>query len=402
MAEGLTRKAIAYRASVLTLLSVFLVMLGHLETLTVHMTAYERSASYRHGQLLDHGRGIERGPGSVFNASGTPHFISLFKSVTTTHSKKVVVLCAASRSLCGGIADRAMGIPFAVILALSGKRQLILDDSLLTNGPAPTNLTRQNHYVFIDGACQDLDLIQRFLDENSPTIYVTSNCITAMPALAPDVKDKIQHILEDVQRECKVLYLCGAAALHHTETFRENLDAARSVADSLWSWLPPNNYTALHIRAGGSLLDIGGPVKAVSWDDGYASKIPQWWIDSFRKSSYQGCKKNVALLSDSARVLSEIRYATQDRLMISHCCVQALHRDRFADKSFSLQEVVDLFIMARSRWIVGGMGGFSTLGKYWLGGEGPELMIGKKQLEVKNALNLILSDAQCEDINVIN
>lgn len=372
-------------------------IMGHHETLEIHLTAYKRSASYYQGQSL----GSERGTGCVFNASGTPRFMSLYESVTTSHSKQMVMMCAASHSLCGGIADRAMGIPFAVILALLGKRQLILDDSLLMNGPAPSNLTRENHYVFIDGACQNLDLIQRFWNDDSSTIYVTSNCVTSMPVLTPNVNDTIQDTLEDVQRECKVLYLCGAAALHHTEIFREMLDAARSIADTLWPWLPPNNYTALHIRAGGSLVDVGGLVKAVAWDDGYASEIPQWWIDGFRKSSYQGCKNNVALLSDSARVLSELRHAAQDRLMIPHCCVQALHRDRFAGKSFSLQEIVDLFVMARSRRIVGGMGGFSTLGKYWLGGEGPELVLGRSLLEVEHAMHLILFDAQCTDIDVI-
>jgi hypothetical protein len=231
------------------------------------------------------------------------------------------------------------------------------------NGPAPSSFTADQLYYFVDDYCRDVGLMNRFWNDVSPTIYVTSNCPSSLPSQAARYDGAMTEVLQAIQLECQVPYLCGAAALHHTEIFRENLDAASRIADTLSMWLPVNDYTALHIRAGASLIDVGGPSKAVSWNDGYASNIPQRWIDGFRKSSYQQCQKNLALLSDSARVLSEIRHAAQDRLIVAHCCTQALHRDRFTNKSFFFQEVVDLFILARSRRIVAGMGGFSTLGK---------------------------------------
>jgi hypothetical protein len=213
--------------------------------------------------------------------------------------------------------------------------------------------------------------------------------------------DTDKSSLDAIRRECNIPHLCGAAALHHTEVFRSNLAVARSIAESLSTWLPATNYTALHIRAGGSLVDIGGPVNAVPWHDGHDSDIPQWWIDGFRKSLYQTCHKNLAVVSDSARVLSELQYAVQDRLVIAHCCAQALHRDRYMNKAFFFQEVVDLFILARSRQIVGGMGGFSRLGKYWLGGKGPELVIVKSAQDMNTAMHNILTDAQCSEIEVV-
>jgi len=62
------------------------------------------------------------------------------------------------------------------------------------------------------------------------------------------------------------------------------------------------------------------------------------------------------VVSDSARVISELRFVTGDRLMITNCCDQALHRDRTQRKEFFFQEVTDLFLMARSRLIISGIG----------------------------------------------
>ena len=273
------------------------------------------------------------------------------------------------------------------------------------NGPAAANLTDENHYFFIDGGCHDTDMAQRILSDKAPTIYISCNCMSPIPPLPAtaiaSTSDAVRNTIDAIDRECQVCSRCGAGTLHGTEAFQAHIYVARRVAESLSTWLPVANYTTLHVRAGGSLVSIGGLVKAAPWEDGHVSDIPQWWIDGFRKSSYQDCKKSVALVSDSARVLSEIQYAAQDQLMVSHCCVQALHRDRFRKRSFPLQEVVDLFIMARSRRIVGGMGGFSTLGKYWLGGDGPELVVKKSKKDVRSAMCDILSDAQCTNVEVV-
>lgn len=44
---------------------------------------------------------------------------------------------------------------------------------------------------------------------------------------------------------------------------------------------------------------------------------------------------------------------------------------------------------------------FSRLGKYWLGGDGPELAIIKSKEDVRSAMHDILSDAQCTNIEVV-
>ena len=196
-------------------------------------------------------------------------------------------------------------------------------------------------------------------------------------------------------------FLKGAAALHQTEVFRQNLAVARRIVEGLSTWLPTSNYTALHVRAGGSLVDIGGPVNAVSWHDGHKSDIPQWWIDGFRKSSYQTCQENLAVVSDSAPVLAELQCAARDRLVVAHCRAQALYCACYMNKAFFSQEVVNLYLLAMSRRIIGGMGGFARLGKYWLGGEGPELVIVKSAEDIKAAMHDILTDVQCSDIEVV-
>ena len=401
MAGIQNKKWLSYHLFVLILVCVFVIVI-YREDLMASLTVYEGRDG---GRFQDQVLAVTELSGGEFNASGIPLFMSTFQDVTKSKDMKLVMMCAVGHGLCGGISDRASGIPFAVILALVGHRQLILDTSLLMNGPAPANLTDENHYFFVDGGCQNMGMVQRILNDNAPTIYITCNCMSPIPPLSTtaiaSTSSAFQNTIGAIQKECEVCSRCGAGALHRTETYQAHIRVARRVAESLSTWLPVANYTVLHVRAGGSLVSVGGLVKAAPWDDGYASDIPQWWIDGFQGSSYQDCKKSVALVSDSVRVLSEIRFAAQDRLMVSHCCVQALHRDRFPKRSFFIQEVVDLFIMARSRRIVGGMGGFSTLGKYWLGGDGPDLVIKKSKQDVRSAMRDILSDAQCTNIEVV-
>lgn len=395
----LAGKWLSYHLFALILVSVFIIVT---QNLIAPLMLYKGQDGGRPQDKVLAVSELSRGQ---FNASGIPLFMSTFQDVTKSKDMKLVMLCAVGHGACGGISDRASGIPFAVILALLGHRQLILDTSLLMNGPAPANLTSENHYFFIDGGCQDTGMVERILNDNAPTIYITCNCMSPIPPLSAtaiaSISGAFQNTIDAIQKECAVCSRCGAGALHRTEAFWADFRVAGEVAESLLTWLPVANYTTLHVRAGGSLVSVGGLVKAAPWNDGYASDIPQWWIDGFQGSSYQDCKKSVALVSDSVRVLSEIRYAVQDRLMVSHCCVQALHRDRFPKRSFFLQEVVDLFIMARSRRIVGGMGGFSTLGKYWLGGDGPDLVIEKSKQDVRSAMRDILTDAQCTNVEVV-
>lgn len=104
-------------------------------------------------------------------------------------------------------------------------------------------------------------------------------------------------------------------------------------------------------------------------------------------------------MSDSSRVISEIRFAVDDRIMISSCCLQALHRDRSDRKDFFFQEVLNLFIMARAKRIYSVIGGFSILGKYWLGRDGPTLFTPGSKTEVNDAMYDILSESGCENIS---
>jgi hypothetical protein len=51
--------------------------------------------------------------------------------------------------------------------------------------------------------------------------------------------------------------------------------------------LKQGHYDAIHVRAGGSELGLKGAkekVKAVKHHDGYATEIPQYWVDAFRVS----------------------------------------------------------------------------------------------------------------------
>jgi hypothetical protein len=56
---------------------------------------------------------------------------------------------------------------------------------------------------------------------------------------------------------------------------------ADALADNL---LEHGNYVALHIRTGSNNLRLNGhaKVQAIPYEDGYATKIPQYWIDAFR------------------------------------------------------------------------------------------------------------------------
>ena len=116
--------------------------------------------------------------------------------------------------------------------------------------------------------------------------------------------------------------------------FREGLALARHIVEHL-PMLHFRNYTALHIRAGGSTIDIGGvQTEAVPWSDAHVSPLAQTWIDTFRKQDFTKCKDELAVISDSTRVVSEIRYSAQDRIMVTNCCRQPLHRDRYVDQHY--------------------------------------------------------------------
>lgn len=182
--------------------------------------------------------------------------------------------------------------------------------------------------------------------------------------------------LYEVSQQCgqqqEDAYRCGAAAFRaavpYVTDFRHGFTHAHDIVRALQPSLPAGNYTVIQIRAGGSSIDVDGrPVTALSWPDEYDSDLPNLWIRAFQSFVYSDCKRSVAVISDSARVLSEIRQAARDKIMVIHCCSQPLHRDRARSRpdEFYLQEVVDLFIMAGSKRIIAGNGNFATLGRYW-------------------------------------
>lgn len=102
---------------------------------------------------------FQEGDGNDFDTSGISHFLSIFGDIEKPKNRKLVPLCYSNRDSCGGIGDRVRGIPFAPM----ADRQLILDPSLLVNGPEPVSPTTNEHYVFKDyfqgpKRCRDLHM----------------------------------------------------------------------------------------------------------------------------------------------------------------------------------------------------------------------------------------------------
>ena len=154
---------------------------------------------------------------------------------------------------------------------------------------------------------------------------------------------------------------------------------------------------AQRVRAGGSVINVDGKgVPAVSWTDGYGTDVPQTWIETFKRFSYRNCRRPLAVISDSVRVMSELRFAASDKLILFNCCNQPLHRDRLSEEGFFYQEVIDLFILARSSRIVSGVGGFFLLGKYWLGIDGPKITRATNKKEIDAAMAELLAEASCD------
>lgn len=108
----------------------------------------------------------------------------------------------------------------------------------------------------------------------------------------------------------------------------------------------------------------------------------------------------MVVISNSARVNSELQFAARGRLQLTHCCSQATHISK-ADiqGSFPQQEAVDLFLLARARRIVASVWGFAVLGRYWMGRQGaPELIQAKSQEEVRQAMRALLVESGCEGV----
>ena len=81
--------------------------------------------------------------------------------------------------------------------------------------------------------------------------------------------------------------------------------------------------------------------------------------------------------------------------MITRCCSQPLHRDRTHRQEYFLQEIIDLFILARSRKIIAGYGGFALLGRYWLGRDGPEMEVVLSKEDIRGQVEIIQLDSDC-------
>jgi hypothetical protein len=105
------------------------------------------------------------------------------------------------------------------------------------------------------------------------------------------------------------------------------------------------------------------------------------------------------VVSDSARVLAELQFAARDRLAVAHCCSQPVHvaEASSSEGSFFTQEAVDLFLLAMSGRVVGNLGGFSLLGRYWMGRKGTtEMSFVYRREEVQAELNAVLDDCGCQ------
>lgn len=335
-----------------------------------------------------------------FQRSGITSFLSIFEEIIQPRANKIVLVYFVGQlGGCGGIGDRIRGIPYAVALAHLSGRQLILHPSLLENGHLAENSILKSHHHFIDYGCTK-ENVEKLMKSDAEIISISVNCYPLDPSLF-----SLQHSqlieLQTIFEECSISYLCGAAAIHHVEVFKDGLNVARRLIDAMPMW-QYRNYTVLHIRAGGSNLTIDNKytTKAVGWEDGYASDIPQHWIDVFKESaSSMQCDKHLTIISDSVRLVSELQFEAGDWLMLTRCCSQPLHRDRSRRQEFFLQEIIDLFIMARSQKIIAGYGGFAMLGCYWLGRDGPEMQVVASKKEIRSQMEMIRRESDCKTKN---
>lgn len=336
----------------------------------------------------------------LFQDSQLPTLSSTLILTTTPKDKKLVMVCGRR---CSGIADRVRGIPFVVSMALLTQRELIIDRSLLSS--MPDHFNDGTPYNFRDDCSKATAIasIKDILKDNTQIIYIKSTCYI-LPSWREILveKDERLYSLDGINQECNTLdsaYLCGAAALHHVKEFKSDFFEVHRLLDGLEKIMPRRNYTVIQIRAGGSNISIGNTsVKALPWGDKYISEVPNMWIQAFRDFKFSGCKNNIVLISDSARIISEIRYAVNDGIMITHCCNQPLHRDRTTRQEFFWQEVIDLFIMSRSRQILAGNGHFVTLGRYWLGKGGPDIKRAQTKNEIQDAVFQLLKESQCDNL----
>jgi hypothetical protein len=330
-----------------------------------------------------------------FHDSGISSFLSLYEQAIQPQVSRIVLMCIVGQfGACGGIGDRIYGIPYAVALALISGRQLILHPSLLSNGPSITNLTSGSHHRFLDSGCTH-ENVNSFKEATEETIYITVNCYPLDPSTLLLQQTQLTA-LRTIQEECSIPHLCGAAVIHQTDVFKDGIDIARRLIAAL-PMLQYRNYTALHVRAGGSNLMIDNyTTKALGWGDNYVSDVPQHWINAFRERPPSiFCQKHLAIVSDSVRLVSEVQFAAGDGLMITRCCSQPLHRDRTHRQEFFLQEIVDLFMLARSRKIIAGIGRFAVLGRYWLGRDGPEMVVAKTKEEIQRQMESIWHESDC-------
>jgi hypothetical protein len=331
----------------------------------------------------------------IFNTSGLQTFMHMLQIARRRRDKELVLLCPVRSLSCGGIADRVKGAPFAVMLALGSRRQFQVHSSLLTN-VGIRDFDKGKHYEFVDDRCHSQPLLYSLMTDESPIVYVTSNCDWPAVDILLSIAD-LEHrdLLQTAAQECSVVTPCGAAVIHSSEVFRDDLLLVHQFVSGLFM-LPFREYTALHIRTGGSRIKVEGTsVPAVAWYDGHASSIPQKWLDLFRTTAFENCSKPLAFISDSVRMVSELRSLCSDKLSIFSCCNQPLHRDRVFKEGFFYQEVIDLYIMARSRRVIIGAGGFGLLGRYWLGLDGPSLTIAHTEEETRKAMNMLLSESLC-------
>lgn len=331
-----------------------------------------------------------------------PSLLLALKEAERPRNRKLISTCGMRG--CGGLGDRTRGLAFVVGLAILTDRQFVVHPSIMTNMGLPLNFSGRGSYSF-SNQCDEratLNNIESLLNATEDVVYITNNCfrMSVWEGAFKTHNSAAWLHLAELRQECsltlKDAYYCGSRILHHVEEFRGPLSEARQFVEGLGMIFLKDNYTVIQIRAGGSNITIGdSTVKVSAWNDGYNSSLPEMWIEAFRTMKYSDCKKSIALISDSSRVLAEIRHAARDRIMINHCCSHPLHRDRTKRLGFFFQEVIDLLIMARSRRIIVGTGNFASLGRTWLEKEGPDLILVKDMASINDALQKVFKESQC-------
>lgn len=331
--------------------------------------------------------------------------MSYKQATARDRQKKIVYVCLPH--VCSGIADRVRGLPFTVALSIATNRQLIVHQSILGNHKfheVPKGYSRATFFHFGRGVCNsesNVNLMLRLANDTSDTVFVAITC-AKMPAwdslftLDDDQSITLKTLYNDCSTAFDDTYLCGAGILHQVESLKESIREVKRLAESLELILPQNNYTTIQIRTGGSNISIDNvTTKALPWRDGYGSPLPQIWIDEFRNLNTTQCKKSIAVVSDSARVIAELQYGVFDKILITHCCNQPLHRYQSRRKGFFFQEVLDLFIMARSKHLIASAGEFTTLGRYWLGRKAPTFTRAKSKEAIQAAVKDIIAQGEC-------